>query len=154
MTATQRPLTGRKVLLIAVSAFGVIIAANMALVFAAVGSFPGLEVANTYVASQSFDTDRDAQERLGWTASASYVDGVVTLDLVGADGQPVKVAGLDVTIGRATTAAADQALAFVAGTGPFSDKIALAAGKWEVRINATAGDGTKFNRRVPIMVSP
>ena len=49
------PLTGRKVLAIAVAAFGVVIAANLVLAWQAVGTFPGTETANSYVASQNFN---------------------------------------------------------------------------------------------------
>ena len=41
-------------------AFGVIIAVNLTLAYQAVATFPGLEVKNSYVASQSFDVDREA----------------------------------------------------------------------------------------------
>ena len=51
-------------------AFGVIIAVNLTLAFNAVRTFPGLEVKNSYVASQSFDADRAAQNALGWDGAA------------------------------------------------------------------------------------
>lgn len=61
-----KPLTGRKVLMILLAAFGTILAVNMTLLYNAVKTFPGLEVKNSYVASQTFD-DRDiAQRALGW----------------------------------------------------------------------------------------
>ena len=61
-------LKGKHVLGIAVGAFGVIIAVNLVMAYQAISTFPGLEVANGYVASQTFDADRKAQEALGWTA--------------------------------------------------------------------------------------
>ena len=51
-------LTGGHVLAMFVAMFGVIITVNMILAFSAVKTFPGLEVKNSYVASQSFDRDR------------------------------------------------------------------------------------------------
>ena len=59
-----KPLTGRKVFLMFVAFFGLIIAVNVTMAVQAVKTFPGLEVANSYVASQTFDADRAAQERL------------------------------------------------------------------------------------------
>ena len=53
-----------------VAAFGVIIGVNLVLALSAVRTFPGLEVKNSYVASQTFDERRAAQEALGWTVSA------------------------------------------------------------------------------------
>ena len=55
-------LTGWHVLAIFVGAFGVIIGVNVALAWNAVATFPGLEVDNSYIASQTFDDRREAQE--------------------------------------------------------------------------------------------
>ncbi len=54
MTAqtTGRPLTGWHVLAMFVAGFGIIIGVNLTLAFKAVSTFPGLEVPNSYVASQ------------------------------------------------------------------------------------------------------
>ena len=54
-----RELTGRHVLVITLCAFGTIIAVNVFMAVMAVGTFPGLEVKNSYVASQTFDRDRE-----------------------------------------------------------------------------------------------
>ena len=61
-------LTGRKVLAITVSAFGVIIAVNVTLAWQAIATFPGLEVDNGYVASQTFDAEKKGGSwlREGW----------------------------------------------------------------------------------------
>lgn len=67
-----KPLTGRHVLAITLAAFGVIIAVNVLMAVKAVRTFPGLEVANSYVASQSFDRDRAVQTALGWRVEADY----------------------------------------------------------------------------------
>ena len=53
-------------------AFGLIIAVNLTLAFNAIRTFPGLEVKNSYVASQSFDRDRQAQTALDWQVSARF----------------------------------------------------------------------------------
>ena len=87
-------MTGRKVLVITVSAFGVIIAVNFLLAYKAVSTFPGLEVPNSYVASQTFDADRAAQLALGWSLAADYDHGASILELVFTDagGAPAPVA--------------------------------------------------------------
>lgn len=150
----SKPLTGRKVLTITLSAFGVIFAANMALVYAAIGSFPGLEIKNTYVASQIFDRDREAQERLGWQLKTGYKDGYITLLIQDADGNPANVQTLDASVGRATHANADVMLGFTQTQSPYSIKLPLEAGKWEVRLSAVAADGTAFRQRLSIIVKP
>ena len=53
-------------------AFGVIIGVNVVMATKAIGTFPGLEVKNSYVASQSFDKRRDAQEALGWDVGVAH----------------------------------------------------------------------------------
>ena len=63
-----KQLTGRHVLMIFCGAFGIIIGVNLLLAWSAVSTFPGLEVKNSYVASQQFDERKAAQEALGWTA--------------------------------------------------------------------------------------
>ena len=77
----MRELTGRHVLGITVTAFAVIIGVNLVLAYKAVSTFPGLEVANGYIASQTFDAERKAQVALGWTAVPEYRDGRLTLAL-------------------------------------------------------------------------
>jgi len=105
-----RELTGRHVLALFVAGFGVIIAVNLTLAFQAVRTFPGLEVKNSYVASQKFDLRRDAQEQLGWTARAELRGGMLRLELADAEGRPADVRGLSVVIGRATHERDDQTL--------------------------------------------
>ena len=74
-----KEITGKKVLAFAVGAFGIIIGVNLVMAWQAVSTFPGLEVPNSYVASQSFDKERAAQEALGWTVEPSYENGVLSL---------------------------------------------------------------------------
>ena len=60
----QRTLTGWHVFAIFVGCFSVIITVNLTLAFQAVNTFPGLVTKNSYIASQSFDADRAAQDGL------------------------------------------------------------------------------------------
>jgi len=150
----ERELTGRMVLLIAVSAFGVIIAVNFTMAFLAVGSFPGLEVKNTYVTSQSFDRDRDAQQALGWQVETGYDGETLSLTILDRDGNPAAIGNLNASVGRATHANADVTLDFAQSQSPYSAKMLLDFGKWEMRILATAADGTRFRQRLPIIVKP
>ena len=55
-------LTGKHVFAITAGAFAVIIGVNVLLAVKAVSTFPGLEVGNSYVASQGFNTRKAAQE--------------------------------------------------------------------------------------------
>ena len=72
MTSLFRgPITGPKAFAIFSSFFVVIIGVNVVMAYQAIHTFPGLEVDNSYVASQTFDAERKAQEALGWNAHAA-----------------------------------------------------------------------------------
>jgi nitrogen fixation protein FixH len=148
-----RELTGRHVLMIFVGAFGIIIAVNLTLAFKAVSTFPGLEVKNSYIASQGFDRNRAAQLALGWEMETALEDGVLTLRFTDAAGQPVQVEGLRSLFGQNTSTAADQVPAFVqTAPGVFAAPVTASRGGWMLRVEATAADGTPFLKRVSIPV--
>ncbi len=132
-----RELTGRHVLLIALSAFGTIISVNMAMLLAATGSFPGLVVKNSYVASQGWNARTAAQAVLGWTATTTYRDGAVHLGVFDRRGAPVQGLHLVATLGRPSTNVEDRVLDLRETPDGFSAPVVLATGLWEVRIRAT-----------------
>ncbi|SNS14196.1 FixH family protein [Tropicimonas sediminicola] len=146
------PLTGRKVFIITASAFGVIIAVNITMAVLAVGSFPGLEVKNSYVASQTFNDDKAAQEALGWTVDADVEDGLLTIAFTGRSGYPVEVESLEAILGRATHVKDDFEPDFSYRDGTFTAPVDLAPGNWNIRMVATAPDGTPFRQRIALHV--
>lgn len=146
------PITGRKVFFGMAGAFGVIISVNLFLAYSAVQTFPGLEVRNSYVASQNFDDQRAAQEALNWTVSANVSDEELHLFINDADGQAVQVRDLDATFGRATSVRDDQTPAFVFTGTHYAAPVTTAAGNWNLRMTATAADGTPFRQRVVVLV--
>jgi nitrogen fixation protein FixH len=145
-------LTGRRVLVIAVAVFLVMLLPNVVLTVFAVRTFSGLVVPNSYVASQEFDRARAAQAALGWTAALSHADGVLTLDLADARGAAVRPATLDLTVGRPTTARDDRRLALVETPTGYAAAAPLAPGSWRVEIAATADDGTGFRQSRDLVV--
>lgn len=148
---SQFRMTGRKVLIIAVSAFGVIIGVNLFLAYSAVSTFPGLEVQNSYVASQNFNQELAEQLALGWEVRASHEDGTLKLSITDADG-PVRVAHLDAVLGAATHVRADQVPEFRFADGAYRAPVELASGNWNIRLHAVAADGTEFRQRVVLHV--
>ena len=91
-----RPLTGRKVLAIALGAFAVVAAVNAVFVVLALGSWTGLERRNAYL--EGLDYNRtlaraEAQRALGWRLDwqLQAADGgqVLELRLRDADDRPV-----------------------------------------------------------------
>jgi len=150
-----RPLTGWHVLAMFVAFFGVIIAVNFTLAYKAISTFPGLEVENGYVASQSFDTEMAAQKALGWTLDSGYdpADNQLRLTFRDVAGQPVAVTDLTVLVGRATEASDDITPVFVQSGGTYAATAALAKGKWMMAVTAHAGDGTLFHQRIDLFVT-
>lgn len=146
-----KPLTGWHVLAIFCTGFAVIIAVNLTLAFNAVATFPGLEVKNSYVASQSFDADRAAQEALGWDVSTTLSDGVLTLRFDGDHG-PVRPEILSAVLGRATHVGEDRTPDFQWTGTAFSAPVLLGSGNWNLRLEALAENGTVFKQRIAIRV--
>jgi nitrogen fixation protein FixH len=149
-----KPLTGRKVFAIFAGAFALIIGVNLFMAWNAIGTFPGLETKNAYIANQTFDEERAAQEALGWQASAVVEGTSVQLTILGPDGKPARVEAVEGTIGRPTHRGDDQALAF--RQNEFGVHVAeislLDFGKWDVRFVATAVNGTPFRQRLQILL--
>ncbi len=145
-------LTGQHVLAITVGAFSVVIGVNMALAYFAVATFPGLEVRNSYVASQTFDAERTAQRALGWTLESAYAAGTLRLTFRDAAGLPAPVHDLSVLVGRTTEARDDARPVFVEHGGVFAAPISLQTGKWMMQVQAFAPDGTAFRQRIDLMV--
>ncbi len=148
---SDRTITGRHVALGFVGAFGVIIAVNIALAVSAVRTFPGLEVKNSYVASQQFDRDRAAQEALGWEVAASVIGDELVLTFAGAAG-PVEPVIERAVFGRATSVAADQVPDFRFDGTAFRAPVTAGRGNWNLRIEARAADGTLFRQRIVVPV--
>lgn len=149
---TGKPLTGRFVFFCFAGAFGAILAANIALAVAALGSFPGIEVKNGYVASQSFDRERAAQEALGWSAAAEYEAGRLVIRVTDRAGDPAPVSGFTLRIGRPTTEAFDVEPAITASATMETAEIDLAPGRWRLDVAATGRGGEAFRQTLVLSV--
>lgn len=146
------PLTGGKVALIFIGCFVVIIAANMALLYNAINSFPGLTVKNSYQAGVGFDARRMAQVELGWQAAPAYDNGLFTLSLLDKSGAAAPVIDLEVTIGRAARDSEDRLLALEGAGGIYHSAVDLAPGEWAVRIAGRSPEGVAFLQQLKIYV--
>ena len=146
-------IKGWHVLAAFVGGFGIIIAVNLTLAFNAVSTFPGLEVKNSYVASQGFDRNRAAQEALGWQVDAWLQGGRLHLSIM-ADGKPVRPEIVEAILGRATHVAQDETPVFVHDGTRFSAPVIAGDGNWNLRLKARAADGTLFSQRVIVGSHP
>ncbi|MEQ3625383.1 MAG: FixH family protein [Celeribacter sp.] len=149
MKADHR-LTGWHVLAMFVAGFSIIIAVNLMLAFSAVRTFPGKETDSSYVASQNFDSDRAAQEALGWTVQAELSATLLRLSVRDAAQGVVKPDIAAATLGRATTVANDTIPAFVWDGDAWTAPVSAGPGNWNLRIELQAEDGTLFRRRIAL----
>lgn len=147
-----RELKGWHVAAMFCTGFGIIIAVNLVLAVNAVRTFPGLEVGNSYVASQHFDAKRSAQQALGWTVNASYSGDQLRLEITDPSGAPVRASDLDAHIGRATHVADDVTPDFSFDGVAYVATTPLVEGHWQVRLSARSADGTEFEQRIPLRV--
>ncbi|MGJ8602627.1 MAG: FixH family protein [Marivita sp.] len=148
----ERKLTGWHALAIFGSCFAVIITVNLFLAYSAVSTFPGLEVKNSYVASQGFDDRRAEQEALGWTVYAEAKGGLLILSITDATGRPVQAGTLDAVLGRATHVQDDRVPDFAFDGRAYVARETLRPGNWNIRMKATALDGSLFEQRVVLHV--
>ena len=132
-------LTGYHVLAIAGGAFAIIIGANLAMLFAATGSFPGLVVENSYVASQDWNRRTEAQQALGWTVEIGYDGGEIAVTLTGRDGAPGDGADLRLIVGRPSSQADDRELTARGGAGLYRAAAELAPGLWRIEVHTASG---------------
>jgi len=150
--SAERRLTGRHVLIIALSAFAVVFGANMALLWAATGSFPGLVVRNSYVASQGWEARSDAQRALGWQATAGYGEGEIAVRLTGPEGEAVPGLAVEATVGRPASDADDRTLTLAWQGDVYAAPVRLAPGRWQVAIRAGDGDATLYRATADLVV--
>jgi nitrogen fixation protein FixH len=145
-----RPFTGWHMLALTCSFLGVIIAVNGLLAYKAVSTFPGLEVNDSYVASQTFDQEKAAQQALHWHIKQGYdrAANQLRLDFTDVSGKPVTLRDIDVLIGRPTDAAQDQHPKMTQrADGSYVAPSVLPLGKWMLQITAHAQDGTLYQAR-------
>lgn len=144
MNVQGKELKGRTVLIIAVSAFAVILAANLSMLFAATGSFPGLVVKNSYVASQGWNDRTVTQAALGWNAEVRHDAGELAVILTDASGAPVEGAVLSARIGRPATDVEDRDLPLRAGASGYRAPLEIGPGQWQVMIRAKGPQGERY----------
>ena len=146
-----RELTGRKVFAITAGAFGVIIAVNGVMAWAAVNTFPGLEVRNSYIASQGFNDRLAAQRALGWSTAARLGVDSLSLTITGPDGAPAAVQAISATLSRPTHQRDDMDMALAFDGEAYVAPVTIAPGHWNLEFTAIAADGTEFRQRIGLV---
>lgn len=148
-----REITGKMVFWGFFGAFAIIFSVNMLLLFKAVSTFPGLEVKNSYVASQYFDEMANAQRALGWTPGVRYEDGLIHIIIRSENGALVFPETIQARIGRPTHGEEDQMANFVQKFNGYWFETELNSGKWFVYLDATSATGEPFTTRLEFFVT-
>ena len=152
----EHPFTGRHMLAVVLAFFGTIIAVNLVMAFLATGTFPGLVVKNSYVASQHYNerlAETRAHERSGWKMDMAVPGGVLALTLVDRDGRSLPGLAVTAAAGRPSTTAEDRVLELVADGSAYRAAGPLAPGIWDVAVEARDGGALVYAERRRIHVA-
>jgi nitrogen fixation protein FixH len=139
-SAAPREFTGLHMLLVMGAFFGVVIAVNVTMAVLSSTSWPGLAVANSYVASQEYQGRLDAareQHALGWVAEFDYAAGVARFTIDDNAANPVDIGVVTLTVNRPVGTAGDQTVELPRlADGSYSASLELASGTWDAVITA------------------
>lgn len=145
----ERPFTGRKMTLVIVAFFGVIIAVNGLMLTLALKNFGGLVVGNSYVASQNFNEDiaaARAQPIRAWKLNLSSDAGSVALQVAGADGAALSGLDLSITLDRPAHNRSTSHLTLTEREpGLYAAPISLEPGRWSATVETADGQARSLN---------
>ncbi len=164
-----RPITGRMALVGVLVFFGVIFAANGALVFFALDSWPGLTTDNAYEEGLAYNRTLDsaaAQARLGWTSAVVFTPaekkengpwtGQLRLRLTGRGDIPVTRLDARARFRRPVKEGFDVTVTLEeVAPGQYAAPVALPlAGRWYADIDVRRSGATVYRMRHKLMVTP
>jgi nitrogen fixation protein FixH len=155
--ASPRPLTGRKVLLMLVAFFGVVIGVNVIMMRLAIQTLPGTEVDSAYSASLAYESEIAAahdQNARNWKVDARIgrdSGGGATLQVEARDKNGTPMPGLKFQgrFERPTDRRADKSVALAeVGIGVYRGNAAgIAPGQWDLVLEGeTAGQRMFLSR--------
>lgn len=145
---SQPRLTGRKVLLIALAGFGLVLAMNGLFVWLALDGFSGLSRPNAYRDGLHYNDELAAaaeQQARGWSSRYTLEADRLLLEVTLPDGSPVTGLALTATVGRPVTDDYDRTLALTeTQPGRYLAAVTLAPGQWSVRTQGRDGAGNSY----------
>lgn len=156
MDRQEKRLTGWHVLAMLIGFFGFIFAVNGAMIYFAVGSFPGTVTDSSYRDSQRFNAEiaaARAQAERGWkvaTHTERSADGhaVVRIEARDAAGKPLTGIAFKATLQRPTDRREDRVVAL--GAVPGREGVfqglteGVAAGQWHLVVEGDGPEGRLF----------
>lgn len=154
--SSSAPFTGRRLLVIMVAFFGVIITANVTMAVFAKSSWTGLVVSNSYVASQEFNAklaEARRQAALGWTSRLDIADGRIRYKLMDRSGSPIRLDGVQVSFHRPVTTDEDTVLLLETdASGSASIARPIGDGVWIFEVAAEAGLDHPYRERKRLVI--
>ncbi len=139
-----RKFTGWHMTGILVTFFGVVVTVNMVMARAAIRTFGGTVVENSYVASQKYNEwlgKAKAQEAMGWTVDTKLDTGRrVSVAAVAANALPLNGATVEAVVRHPLGRVPEKTLRFAAsGDNQWTSAQPLPAGRWIVHLTVRRG---------------
>lgn len=156
-------LTGRHVLTILLSVFGVIFCVNAYMITRAIGSFPGTVTESSYRDSQHFNSEIAAgiaQAERGWQVGATAERGPdgharFSVEAHDAKGQPISGVTFKARLEHPANRSLDRhtALTPIGADGRFEGTVTdISPGKWTLVVEGDGAEGRMFLSRTAIML--
>jgi nitrogen fixation protein FixH len=150
-----RPFTGRRMLAVILTFFGVIIAVNVLMAWLAVTNFRGVVVDSGFVASQHFNADHaraEAQAARGWRVAATAEEGRPLLRFLGPDGAALTGLSVEARALWPLDARRDAPVTLrEIAPGQWRAVETLAPGQWRIAFTAR-GVGDDYAASLPLIV--
>ena len=155
---TGKRFTGLHMFGVICGFFVVVIAANAALAFYAMGSWSGLVVENSYVASQNYNSvlaDAEAQRALGWASKLDAAPDGLVFKIADKTGHAIAGAKVEADLERPSNSAEDRKVALLEEPGGrYVHNGKLAAGLWNASVSVVDTAGRRYRRDFRLYVSP
>ncbi|MCB9992894.1 MAG: FixH family protein [Hyphomicrobiaceae bacterium] len=136
--------------------FGVIIGVNIFMAYKAISTWTGLEVENSYVASQEFNTKlaaSRAQHALNWHVDLHYADGHLNFALADADGNALHPQNVTVALTRPVGVHQDRTLNLAEDGDFYRAEDEVPEGVWNALITADIEGYPPFEYRARLFVT-
>ena len=162
-SASPKPLTGRKVLAMLISFFGIVIGVNVAMMKLAILTLPGTDVDSAYTASLGYEKEIIAahdQDARHWQVDAHVrrgTDGGATLEVEARDdsGKPMTGLKFQGRFERPTDKRADLPVELAEiGIGVYGGNAsAVAPGQWDLVLEGDARGERMFMSRNRVILN-
>lgn len=130
--------------------FGLVITVNLVMAFYAAGTWPGLVVKSSYVASQHFNKNLEVARRqalLGWKSVLRIENAELVFLVRDAEKQPVRDLTIEAKLQRPVSDRSDRLLNFAqASEGRYVATAPVGKGRWVVDILSRDRGGNTYRQ--------